>query len=179
MTPEIKKLNLARNAIHLPSIALPRDLNLTRLRHLDLSGNRIQQVSPGLLANFLQLQVLDLSHNQLTHLLHDHDLFPQHTSRLLSLHLSHNALVLVHPTTFHHLHRLRDLDLSSNPGLGKTGVSHISFPEHLTSLDLRNCSLQQVHYCQLSQLHDLAMLRLSHNPLMCTCDLYNLHKWYR
>lgn len=175
-TSVLHTLDLAWNGLQMLKKVQQKNVNLEQLQKLVLSHNNLQYLSVGLLDAMPKLVHLDLSHNKLQSL--NHDVFPPQSSGLQFLNLSYNALNYVHHTTFHHLESMRDLILSHNPGLGQQGIGHLGLPDHLVSLDLTNCSLTTLDYCQIKHLHDLGSLHVLHNPLLCTCHLYLLYNWF-
>lgn len=131
--PRLTKLSLARNFLSLiePEFAFAR---LKWLRELSLASNRFAQV-PQLSQN-LQLRLLDLSKNLITHL--DAERLP---AGLRELRLSDNVLRIL-----------------SLPDLSQ-------LPRYLTSLHLDGNNLYGVRFPQHHQSHSLHFLNLARNRL--------------
>ncbi|XP_003425187.1 uncharacterized protein LOC100122685 [Nasonia vitripennis] len=85
--------------------------NLTSLRHLDLSGGRIESIESGSFAKLGSLQTLNLAENKLRHL--EAGAFDG-LKHVHSLRLGNNAIRQL-PSALMSLKELRLLDLSSNP----------------------------------------------------------------
>ena len=58
-------MNLSHNLIARVDHSFGKDLSLARLRHLDLSYNKIEAIDDGFFVNFQSLRTLDLKYNRL------------------------------------------------------------------------------------------------------------------
>ena len=180
LLPQLVSLDLSGNRL----TSLPPELaQASRLRHLDLSGNRLPGLPEGL-GQLSQLDSLDLSGNHLT-------VAPPVLAqlRLEVLNLSHNQLTDLHLDRGH-LKNLRQLDLSHNqltdPALlaqslrllGQLDLSYNQLTDLPLDLDqllfLKQLDLSHNRFSDippvLSQLRPLLSLDLRGNPLT-TCPL--------
>ncbi|KAG7213765.1 hypothetical protein KM043_002988 [Ampulex compressa] len=148
-------LGLTRNLVR----EIPARLfhNFESLASLELSGNMLTGVSQQTVAGLDDtLLNLDLSHNRLS------SVGELPLRNLLSLNLAGNQLKRLSPETFKYLHRLRHLDLSSNPLYG--GFPPI-FPPSLLTLDISRTDLKILPAVLLLNLESLERIRLSGNRL--------------
>ena len=175
---------------------------LSKITHLNLSHNYMEDISISLLHSTPFLRNIDLSHNRLPEI--SPKLFSSQVPQLVTLNLSYNELNILPRNIFYNLQHLRHLDLSFNKMTAQSignvkhentdnkkhcekhceKVEHVTFgnllfPGHLTHLYMQQCLLQQVDFCQISKLHDIQLLDLSHNPLPCDCHVMDLYTWFR
>lgn len=81
------------------------------LQLLNLSGNKISHISPGVFASSPNLHLLDLSHNEITSI---SDTAFVGCESLNELHLNSNRLIVVPSTALQYLKRLKVLYIGSN-----------------------------------------------------------------
>lgn len=116
--------------------------------------------------NFMPIESLDLSNNQLTKLTSQLELF----ENLTELNLSHNELTQVHKLNFKNLKRL---DLSYNritsPKLKK-------LPKNVVHLNLSHNGITYLPV-DFMKLKELRSLELAGNPLHCTCNTLLVRNW--
>lgn len=100
-----------------------------QLTRLTISRCNISLVESGAFYNFAELELIDLSHNALTHL--TRSAFAPHLYRLRALKLAHNRLSSLGEDFFEKLPELREVDLSYNrltalpPLSGSPGVGQV------------------------------------------------------
>ncbi|XP_048511480.1 adhesion G protein-coupled receptor A3 isoform X1 [Athalia rosae] len=146
---ELVQLDLSKNEIYLIESEVLK--NLTNLRRLNLSVNKISSIDEGSFQGLQNLERLDLSRNQITTI--DAHAFRQLT-KLKRLDLSGNKLSAMETTLFHDLLVLDRLKLNQNV---------------LTTLK------DGTFY----GLNSLKQLDLSGNPWACDCNLYWFSNWIR
>ncbi|KAK3152487.1 hypothetical protein QOZ80_2BG0159630 [Eleusine coracana subsp. coracana] len=153
----LEKLTLSNNAF---SGSLPVGLgNLTKLTILVINNNRITGAIPVSLQN-CPLELLDLSHNNLSGVIPKELFFISTLSRFL--HLSHNSLSGTLPSEVGSLKNVAELDFSSNKISGEIPTSI----EECQSLEYLNASgnlLQGTIPLSLGNLRGILVLDLSHN----------------
>ena len=118
------------------------------------------------LQNYLPLQSLDLSHNQLSKLSNHLELL----SNLTTLDASHNQLTQVHKL---HFRKLEKLDLSFNK---ITSAKLAKLPSHVVHLNLSHNEITTLPI-SLMKLKKLKTLELNGNPIDCTCDTLHVRNW--
>ncbi|XP_029942528.1 transforming growth factor beta activator LRRC32 [Salarias fasciatus] len=171
----VQLLDLSRNRVQ----------NLTRetlafhtgLQHLDLHSNRIRFIQPGLFGTMSQLRVLDLSRNRLS-------VFAQSgqsvgaLASVQSLDLSHNGLFTGMSDSF-----LADSPALQNLSLEGNSITRISRTTFSGSLALRRISLRdnvvlEIEDGAFDSLDQLTDLDLSRNSISCITDfnLYSLER---
>ena len=107
---EIEELHLVYNSLEqLNNTKMFRDL--TNMRLLNLSHNKLKELDDELFENMHNLKVLDLSFNQLKSL--PHNIFDV-LEDLQSLHINDNELEYIHPDSVGNLTSLHTLHLDSN-----------------------------------------------------------------
>uniref|UniRef100_A0A7E4V7N8 LRRCT domain-containing protein n=1 Tax=Panagrellus redivivus TaxID=6233 RepID=A0A7E4V7N8_PANRE len=133
----------------------------TRLKHLVLNNNIIRTIDPLLLKETVNLEVLDLSHNNLVAL-------PNATfyalKRMQRLNLQNNQLTTIPDGVFSQMKELHTLDLSNNK---ITNITKDSFRglESLEVLRLSGNTLTNIHPEAFTPLKSLKKLVLSKNRL--------------
>lgn len=128
-----------------------------RLTNIELSDNMISVISQNTFAGLENtLLNLDLSYNRLT------TIAELPLRNLFSLNLAGNQLKRLSPETFKYLHRLKYLNLSSNPLYG--GFPPV-FPSSLTNLDISNTELKILPTVLLLNLESLEKIFISGNQL--------------
>lgn len=83
----------------------------TRLNHIDLSSNKINQIDSDTFPEENQLQILDLSFNNITSL--NVKMF-QKLTKLQKLFLKNNQITEIIPFVFHRMEQLNEIDVSFN-----------------------------------------------------------------
>ncbi|XP_055082908.1 transforming growth factor beta activator LRRC32 [Periophthalmus magnuspinnatus] len=147
----------------------------TNLHHLNLHGNKIHFIQPGLFAGMTQLKILDLSRNHLNAFaVHKTQIGPLGT--IESLDLSSNGLYTGMTDYF-----LNDSPLLVNLSLSGNSITKISSDAFRGSLSLRNVNLHNNVIMEIEDgafdlLDHLSDLDLSKNSINCITDfnLYNL-----
>lgn len=116
--------------------------------------------------NYMPIQVLDLSKNDLTKLTNQMELLVN----LTELNLSNNQLTQVHKLKFKHLEKL---DLSHNH---ITSAKLTKIPVNIVHLNL---SYNEITYIPLGfmKLKKLRSIELNGNPLNCTCSTLHVRNW--
>lgn len=87
---------------------LPTLSNVTNLRNIDLSRNRIQNLSRAFFAQLPALDMLDLSGNRIS------ELVEIRSPNLVKLSIQNNAITSLQKNIFAHLGKLEELLLSDN-----------------------------------------------------------------
>ncbi|KAK7896772.1 hypothetical protein WMY93_022097 [Mugilogobius chulae] len=149
--PELRTLSLngAANLTEFPNLT-----GTASLESLTITGAKITSLPPSICDQLPNLELLDLSYNQLQTL----PLFSGCES-IQTLDLHHNEIEELEENTFHGLMSLRSLDLSWNK-LSTVKPNCFSALPALTKLDL---SSNHIVSLPLSGLHALTHLRLSGN----------------
>lgn len=111
----------------------------TRRRVLKIDHNQIRFTSMDFMAAFPNLEVLNVTGNQLAGTLPTNELYS--TPHLTYLGLGHNRLQGTVPTELGLLSSLSQLDLSSNDGIGGSLPEELTGMEALTMLDVSGTSL--------------------------------------
>ncbi|CAO1349012.1 unnamed protein product [Diamesa serratosioi] len=116
--------------------------------------------------NYMPIQLLDLSNNELTKLTNQMELLVN----LTELNLSNNQLTQVHKLKFKHLEKL---DLSHNQ---ITSAKLTKIPVNIVHLNL---SFNEITYIPLGfmKLKKLRSIELNGNPLNCTCSTLHVRNW--
>ncbi|XP_029932667.1 platelet glycoprotein Ib alpha chain-like [Myripristis murdjan] len=145
----------------------------TEIYEIDLTGNKVSEVTPSEAAVLPSLRVLQLGSNQLTSLpAGGFSACPD----LIELHLHNNAISSLSDDSFTSLSKLEILDLSSN---------HITV---LPALMLRPLSAIEALYIESNKIkvmpddwfspkEEVPYLFLSANPWACSCSLGYLRKY--
>lgn len=178
--PSLAHLHLQFNRIAALSIELIHATS-TNLITLSLSHNLVREIQPRLFYNFKHLIDIKLSDNMLSVISQNAFAGLEDTllnldisynrlttitelplKNLLSLNLAGNQLKQLPPETFKYLHRLKYLNLSSNPLYG--GFPPV-FPSSLINLDISHTELKILPTILLLNLESLEKIFLSGNQL--------------
>ena len=160
----LKRLNLSSNKIQFINPIFFK--SFPDLEELDLSRNNITTLQEGVFTYIVSVLYLDLSQNNLLHISNSH--FNGAGYRLRSIDISNNKLKTIHPDFFVKFDQLKTINLSYNTLLPT--FDQMSFPQHLSSIDLSNCGLASLNFCELSTLVDLEMVNISGNNIPCSCE---------
>uniref|UniRef100_A0A3B3ZX28 Uncharacterized protein n=1 Tax=Periophthalmus magnuspinnatus TaxID=409849 RepID=A0A3B3ZX28_9GOBI len=149
----------------------------TNLHHLNLHGNKIHFIQPGLFAGMTQLKILDLSRNHLNAFaVHKTQIGPLGTIESLDLssnglytgslslrnvNLHNNVIMEIEDGAFDLLDHLSDLDLSKNSINCITDFNLYN----LRSLNLSQNSLETFQSSPSDEIYQLLSLDLSQNKL--------------
>uniref|UniRef100_A0A8C6T9D1 Leucine rich repeat containing 32 n=1 Tax=Neogobius melanostomus TaxID=47308 RepID=A0A8C6T9D1_9GOBI len=163
----IRSLDLSRNRLQNLSqetLSFHTDLHL-----LNLHGNKIHFIQPGLFAHMPRLQVLDLSRNHLSALAeHRTPLGPLGTVQ--SLDLSGNGLFTGMTDVFlHDSPQLVNLSLSGN-SITKISGDAFRGAASLQKVDLHNNVVMEIEAGAFDSLFHLSDLDLSKNSINCITD---------
>ncbi|XP_063162028.1 transforming growth factor beta activator LRRC32 [Candoia aspera] len=168
--PDVYKIDISGNKIQ---NVTERPLAFyTSLQHLNLSSNLIGFVTPGIFAEMKNLQDVDLANNQL-YLLAQEDLWIGLLPQVRTLDLSRNSLY--NGMAEHFLHRAPTLQYLS---LAENSITHISqsifqgSPE-LVEVNLHNNMVMEIEEGAFESLLHLSKLNLSMNSLTCITE-FNL-----
>lgn len=145
-------LNLADNALGTMPVSLFN--KLSSLQQFHLENNNIGKVMAldregQLLAGLYNLQILDLSNNQID---------------------------IVHDSSFRDLTKLRQLNLRQNRISG-WGLHLFNKMALMNTLDLSHNMIALVNKTSVQELGNLMTLNLTNNPFACTCDLRWFRDW--
>ncbi|GAB1609326.1 toll-like receptor 6 [Argonauta hians] len=168
--PKLETLDLSNNKLE--HIKLQTFSKLRHLSTLDLSKNHLETLDDPL--TLPKLKSLDLSENLIKSI--HKEVFTKSPLSLGQLNLSHNNLTHFPPDIFTRLYSLRSLSLQGNNLTNN--IKFLQLPYHLQNLDLRDCSLEDIHPCWIKLLKDIKSLNLEENFLSCNCDLYSIIDMY-
>ncbi|KAK9881293.1 hypothetical protein WA026_015415 [Henosepilachna vigintioctopunctata] len=171
----LKHLNLANNGLQ----QLPGDMlkSMTKLLKINLSKNRMTFV-PNELANLNALEVLILDSNPIFELT---DGLFNGLHNLVELSLNNLSNVYeVHSNTFRPLKKLVKLHLSNNPDLDVFEPDAFGMEDNMSLREvyLNNNNLIDIPSVLLDW-PSLHIFEFNNNPLMCSCNLYNITKMLR
>ncbi|KAF2883887.1 hypothetical protein ILUMI_22272 [Ignelater luminosus] len=136
--PQVELLDLSYNQIHELSDHIFVDLNLTSLKLLNLSHNKIGQIHMNAFADMTHIKTIDLSYNNIEYFLEN---------------------------WFWNIHTLEELYFQRN-NLRRFREEPILESKSLKILDLSKCSLTDIHEDAFSKLPSLEILNLSENNLI-------------
>ncbi len=176
-TLKLSMLVLSHNKIHTIMDDAFMHLEGT-LEDLDLSSNVFTGLPDHHFGDFVVLQRLNLAGNDLGHALsagkNSHLFYSLRHLQVLDL--SHNNVTSLPHSHTQYLHHLTTLDLHGNK---LHHLSDISLPDmaSLARLDVSYNQLRSVNTALLSELQYLEMVDFSSNPFQCSCDLVDLVLW--
>jgi Leucine-rich repeat (LRR) protein len=142
------------------------DVSLPNLRHLDVSNNLIRMVSPSQLSLLPSLHELVLAGNPLISDIFAADNTNNTLESLRSLDLSRVALTQFSVQSLALFHKLTHLNLSSS-GLVSVRGAFSSVLPHLSSVDLRGCTLTDFSPLLLQGLSSLSAVFADTYKLCC------------
>uniref|UniRef100_A0A1I8BVJ3 LRRCT domain-containing protein n=1 Tax=Meloidogyne hapla TaxID=6305 RepID=A0A1I8BVJ3_MELHA len=176
----LKELSLRNNIIK--TIDEKIFLNLTSLKLLDLSGNKLSQLKHVHFSKLVNLETLLLDYNQINSF--DYDIFNSLTKlrtlsisnnrltkitkdvfknlqNLESLNLQNNFIESIDDDSFSYLLSLKHLDISNNK-IGKLKIANLA---KLETLFLSNNLIEQIEDINLQNLSNLITLHLENNKI--------------
>ncbi|XP_062983954.1 transforming growth factor beta activator LRRC32 [Elgaria multicarinata webbii] len=162
--PSVDKINLSRNKLQ--NITEHPLTFYTSLRHLDLSSNRIDFIKPEIFAGMRSLEELNLANNQLYRLAQE-DRWIGLLPRVRTLDLSRNQLY--NRMAEHFLHEapsLQYLSLAENSILEISRRTFQGSPG-LVEVNLHNNMIMEIEEGAFEALLHLSTLNLSRNSLTC------------
>ncbi|KAI1731454.1 leucine rich repeat domain-containing protein [Ditylenchus destructor] len=144
--------------------ALSQSIRLPNLIHMDLSGNRIDQLQIGSFIGAPLVESLDLSHNHIHTLPTSAFLY---LKKLRRLSLSHNQLNDLPASLLRGPSALMELELDGNKLKAKQLNDLFTDVAELTRLEINNCGLndEQVNALQLQRVPMLRRLGIAGNNL--------------
>ncbi|XP_015264342.1 PREDICTED: leucine-rich repeat-containing protein 32 [Gekko japonicus] len=162
--PNIHKLNLSENKLQ--NITKMPLTFYTSLRYLDLSSNRISYIEPGIFSDMMSLMEINLANNQLYQLA-QHNLWVGLLPQVRILDLSHNSLYNGMAQRF--LHQAPSLEYLS---LAENSITEISWSTfqgspRLIEVDLHSNMIMEIEEGAFEMLSHLSTLNLSMNSLTC------------
>jgi len=152
--------------------------NMEQLEHLKLKGNKLETVSPHVMAQLTKLRSLNLAKNKLRSL--DSRLF-QKNDYLQNLDLSENPLAVISSNMLPQ--SIKELDLGSCK-LERLWAES-TMPERLnknltrlTHLNVYGNELDEITIPELAILRDLSVFDLGNNPIDCSdASFYGVVEW--
>lgn len=173
--PEALRVWSIVQSLDLSSNRLSRipDVKSASLEELVLNENNVGVVGNNALSSVPNLKTLKISSSSISSL---HVNGFQGLEYLQNLDISKNSLKNIPDNMFRTLHHLKNLDISHNIQL--SDVTNLSYPPHISSLDLSYCAITQINKCQFLGLNNLAILKLKNNKLPCDCEIYSLYTWF-
>ncbi|BFZ02018.1 hypothetical protein BsWGS_05057 [Bradybaena similaris] len=171
----VNYLSLANNAISdlAPLYEVPEASDASDISVINLSFNQIRSVDA--IRNMANLEVLDLSHNNITYI--TEDAFDYLTS-LEVIYISHNRIHTIGAHQFTNNHKLIVIDIGYNV---LTVISPGQLPQNSSYLvlDVRQNSLLYPPYIDCAK-NKLKMLNTeiysSGNPFICDCNMIQFEK---
>ncbi|XP_054831017.1 transforming growth factor beta activator LRRC32 [Eublepharis macularius] len=165
--PTVRKIDLSENKIQ--NITKTPLTFYTSLRYLDLNSNRIGYVEPGVFSDLMSLVKIDLANNQL-YLLAQHNVWVGLLPQVRILDLSHNSLYNGMAQRF--LHQAPSLEYLS---LAENSITELSWrmfqgSPRLVEVDLHSNMIMEIEEGVFEMLSHLSTLNLSMNSLTCIAD---------
>ncbi|XP_046547013.1 toll-like receptor 4 [Haliotis rubra] len=137
-----------------------------RTTQLFLIRNNLSVLTEGMFSRFTQLQLLNISMNELEHISSSAFLGLEH---VCELNLTQNAIKRITPGTFAPLSNLSVLDISNNRGIGLEGIGNITsdlkdlpirklvmnsvVAEYAVCIIMKNAFIQNLNYTNLEEFH--------------------------
>nr|XP_056714245.1 transforming growth factor beta activator LRRC32 [Euleptes europaea] len=162
--PHVRKLDLSENKLQ--NLTKTPLSFYTSLRYLDLSSNHISYIEPGIFSDMVGLVEIDLANNQLYQLA-QHNLWVGLLPQVRILDLSHNSLYNGIAQRF--LHQAPSLEYLS---LAENSITEISWTmfqgsPRLIEVDLHSNMIMEIEEGAFETLSHLSTLNLSMNSLTC------------
>ncbi|XP_060091327.1 transforming growth factor beta activator LRRC32 [Heteronotia binoei] len=162
--PTVRKIDLSENKLQ--NITKTPLAFYTSLWYLDLSSNRISYIEPGIFSDMTSLVEISLANNQLYQLA-QHNLWVGLLPQVRKLDLSHNSLYNGMAQRF--LHQAPSLEYLS---LAKNSITEISWSTfqgspRLVEVDLHSNMIMEIEEGAFEMLSHLSTLNLSMNSLTC------------
>ncbi|MEQ2248943.1 hypothetical protein ILYODFUR_024341, partial [Ilyodon furcidens] len=145
----------------------------TEIYEIDLTANKVPEVSPGSGPILPGLSVLRLGSNRLTFL---HDGSFTACPALIELYLENNSITSLTDQTFSGLSKLEILDLTSNHISILPGLMLHPLPA-IETLYLETNQIKVMPDGWFSQKEEVPYLYLSENPWACSCSLGYLRRY--
>lgn len=170
LPPDVHMLDLSRNNVQ--NLSQETLSYHTGFRHLNLHGNKIHFIQPGLFTDMTDLEVLDLSRNHLNVFAHSKTNIGS-LAAVKSLDLSSNGLYTGMSEFFlADSHSLENLSLNSN-SITKVSQNTFSGASSLSRISLHNNVILEIEDGAFDSLKHLVELDLSKNSITCITD-FNL-----
>ena len=194
-------LNIANNNVaRLPSSAL-QGLE-SSLKILDLHGNPLSTIGPGLLNRLKYLQSLNISHTKVGSFYGNNEhLLEGLVGHFTTLDISNSGLITSNLKFLHGLRKLNYVNLSFNfiavldlglfsawPKLKSVNLSHNNISvlsgtiyalSDISRIDLSWNQIRSFEKCAFSDAKVLKMVALNNNPLSCSCENAWLFFWHQ
>ncbi|XP_013928719.1 PREDICTED: leucine-rich repeat-containing protein 32-like [Thamnophis sirtalis] len=172
LPPYVSKIDLSGNKIR--NVTESPLTFFASLRHLDLSSNLIGFVKPGIFAEMKNLEDINLANNRL-YLLAQEDLWVGLLPHVRRLDLSRNSLYSGMAEHFiHQAPSLRYLSLAENSIIHLSHSMFLGSPE-LVEVNLHNNMIMEIEEGVFESLTRLSKLDLSMNSLTCIVE-FNLRQ---
>ena len=151
-------------------------IGLTHINVLNVSNDGIFVVSPNILLNFPNLQVLDMSRNEISFYSDRSMRLKSNSTHIQNLSFASNDITMIPQNVFSDLVSLHEIDLSNNRI--QNFDFNISGLYSLEKLNLEHNTLFEIPEAACQQLRKLAervaprviTVDLSNNKLLCTCS---------
>ena len=189
------------NSSHIEGVLLGEVFaNMTQLRQLYVTRNHITHIAPDAFVTLVNLQKLDISHNDVSQISQG---YFQNVTSLEHLNLSFNNISSIALGSFDSLTDLTELDMSNNPlkhlpkyifrnltkleylSFSHTLIStlhssYFSYSPNLITVDAsynRIAKIGKMSVKALSVLENLQVFDISNNSLRCDCRLIEFRNW--
>lgn len=160
---------------NLQSLAKDTFKTMTSMLILNLSHNKITDISTGVFQSLTNIRDIDLSYNEISTI--DDDTF-KYNFNVNKVILSHNTLKALHPTAFQNNQNLDSLDISSC-GLFKLWTSlteTVKLPT-IIALNISNNKIDIISKADIAVTNKVKYLDMSNNPVVCSPELKELVKY--
>lgn len=157
----LQTLNMSSNSLN----TLPPDMfrSSRDIKHVYLQNNSLTILAPGLLEGLDQLQVLDLSYNQLSSRWVNRNTF-KGIVRLVVLNLGYNKLSRIDASVFHDLYTLQILNLEHN-SIDFIGEGAFDELKNLHALTLSYNKIKRIESYHFADMYALNQLLLDSNEI--------------